>query len=83
MAAHCDSYWLPASSTMRTARSITSGEYFDFFHGGSISQILEPPSNPGQFKRSSAHPWDHSLYLRAVSSSPLVVDGCSDVQRKL
>jgi hypothetical protein len=24
MAAHCDSYWLPASSTMRTACSITS-----------------------------------------------------------
>jgi hypothetical protein len=32
MAAHCDSYSLPASWTMRTARSITSGEYrTDFF----------------------------------------------------
>ena len=27
MAAHCDSYSLPASWTIRTARSITSGEY--------------------------------------------------------
>ncbi|WP_211923323.1 hypothetical protein, partial [Duganella radicis] len=41
---------LPASWTMRTARSITSGEYrTDFFMVAPFSQMLEPPSNPGRF----------------------------------
>jgi hypothetical protein len=31
IAAHCDEYWSLASKTMRTARSITSGEYFGDF----------------------------------------------------
>src|SRR5471032_1214067 len=55
MAAHCDSYSLPASWTMRTARSITSGEYrTDFFMVAPFSQMLEPPSNPGRFILSQA-----------------------------
>jgi len=50
MAAHCDSYLLQASWTMRTARSITSEEYrTDFFMAAPVSQLLEPPSNPGRF----------------------------------
>jgi hypothetical protein len=37
-------------ATMRTARSITSGEYLiDFFMVAPFSQMLEPPSNPGRF----------------------------------
>ena len=37
------------SSTMRTARSRTSGEnLFDFFMAP-FSQMLEPPQNPGRF----------------------------------
>jgi hypothetical protein len=48
MAAHCDSYSLPASWTMRTARSINSEEYrTDFFMVAPFSQMFEPPFKPG------------------------------------
>jgi hypothetical protein len=50
MAAHCDSYSLAASLTMRTARSMTSGEYFGCFFIAPFSQRMEPPQNPGRFK---------------------------------
>ena len=44
MPAHCDSYWSLASNTMRTARSITSGENFaDFLMMAPSSQTKEPP----------------------------------------
>ena len=36
--------------TMRTARSITSGEYRIDFFMAPFSQELEPPENPGRFK---------------------------------
>src|SRR4030095_7024662 len=44
IAAHCDGYWSLASKTMRTARSITSGENFgDFLMLAPFSQSKEPP----------------------------------------
>jgi hypothetical protein len=50
IAAHCDGYWSLASKTMRTARSMTSGEYFgDFLILAPFSQSKEPPQNPGRF----------------------------------
>jgi hypothetical protein len=49
IAAHCDSYWLPASLTMRTARSMTSGEYLGCFFIAPFSQTIEPLQNPGRF----------------------------------
>ena len=49
MAAHSDGYLPRCSSTMRTARSRTSGEnLFDLFMAPS-SQEKEPPQNPGRF----------------------------------
>src|SRR6476469_4621015 len=49
MVAHRDGYSPRCSSTMRTARSRTSGEnLFDFFMAP-FSQMLEPPQNPGRF----------------------------------
>jgi hypothetical protein len=38
IAAHCDSYWLPASLTMHKARSMTSGEYLGWFFMTPFSQ---------------------------------------------
>ncbi len=50
IAAHMEEYSPRCSSTMRTARSRTSGEnLFDFFMAP-FSQMLEPPQNPGRFK---------------------------------
>jgi hypothetical protein len=62
IAAHCDLYWLPASLTMRTARSMTSGEYLGCFFIAPFSQTMEPLQNPGQFRfqvpaRSHLKPW--------------------------
>ncbi|MGH6861191.1 3'-5' exonuclease [Roseomonas mucosa] len=52
IAAHCEAWSPPWSSTIRTARSRTSGEYrFDvFFVMAPSSQEVEPPGNPGRFK---------------------------------
>jgi hypothetical protein len=47
MAAHCDSYSLTASLSMRTACSMTSGEYLDYFFMTPFSQTTEPLRNPG------------------------------------
>ena len=43
---HYDGYWSLASKTMRTARSITSGENFGDFLMWLHSQSKEPPSSP-------------------------------------
>ena len=43
-------YWSLASKTMRTARSITSGENFGDFLMLAHCQAKEPPQNPGRFK---------------------------------
>jgi hypothetical protein len=48
IAAHCDAYWSLASRTMRTARSITSGENFGDF------RILAPLSIEGASSRAGA-----------------------------
>ncbi|MCZ8177015.1 MAG: hypothetical protein O9343_17715, partial [Burkholderiaceae bacterium] len=45
---HCDGYWSLASNTMRTARSITSGENFGDF------LILAPFSIEGASSKSGA-----------------------------
>ena len=48
--AHRDGCSLRCSSTMRTARSRTSGEKrFDFLLMAPSSQSVEPPQNPGRF----------------------------------
>ena len=51
LAAHCEAWSPPCSSTIRTARCRISGEYlFDvFFVMAPSSQELEPPENPGRF----------------------------------
>ena len=49
IAAHCELYSLAASLTMRTARSMTSGEYLGCFFLAPFSQTMEPPQNPGRF----------------------------------
>ena len=52
IAAHCDAYWSLASKTMRTARSITSGENFGDF------LIMAPFSIEGASSKSGAvHGW--------------------------
>ncbi|MGC8703625.1 MAG: hypothetical protein ACP5RV_11960, partial [Thiomonas sp.] len=46
-----------ASNTMRTARSMTSGEYFgDFLIMAPSSQSKEPPQKPGRFRETT---WQH------------------------
>ena len=57
IAAHCDVCSLRCSNTIRTARSRTSGENFGDFDSlvmAPLSQELEPPANPGRFKRDGA-----------------------------
>ena len=51
IAAHCDAWPPPWSSTIRTARCRTSGENrFDvFFVIAPPSQGVEPPANPARF----------------------------------
>jgi hypothetical protein len=50
IAAHCDSYCSRLSKTMRTARSMTSGEYLiAFFFIDPFSQMSGPPRFPGRF----------------------------------
>nr|GFB76894.1 hypothetical protein [Tanacetum cinerariifolium] len=51
IAAHCELYSLAASLTMRTARSMTSGEYLDCFFMTPFSQTMEPLQNPGRFRQ--------------------------------
>jgi hypothetical protein len=54
MAAHSEGYSPRCSSTIRTARSRTSGEnWFDFLLMALSSLGKEPPQNPGRFKRQS------------------------------
>jgi len=57
-AAHCERWSLPCSSTIRTARSRTSGEnrLEVFFVMAPPSQAVEPPANPGRFTGSSRCP---------------------------
>src|SRR5690606_20073859 len=51
IAAHCDPCSPWCSSTIRTARSRSSGEYrVDVFFMAPSSQRLEPPEKPGRFK---------------------------------
>jgi hypothetical protein len=50
IAVHCDGYSLPASLTIRTARSMTSGEYLGCYFMAPFSQAMDPPQNPGRFK---------------------------------
>ena len=50
IAAHCESYPPSWSSTIRTARSRTSGAYLFGFPMTPSSQGSEPPENPGWFK---------------------------------
>jgi hypothetical protein len=52
---HCELYSLAASLTMRTARSMTSGEYLGCFFIAPFSQTMEPLQNPGRF--SHAQTW--------------------------
>ena len=58
IAAHCEGWSLPCSSTIRTARSRTSGEnrLEVFFVMAPPSQAVEPPANPGRFTGSSRCP---------------------------
>jgi hypothetical protein len=49
IAAHCDVWLGAASSTNRTARSRTSGEYLLALLMTPSSQRLESPANPGRF----------------------------------
>ena len=49
MGAYCDPYALAASPTIRTARSITSGEYLGCFFMTIFSQTMEPLQKPGRF----------------------------------
>lgn len=49
IAAHCESCAFCCSSTIRTARSRTSGEYRLSVFMPQSSQSLEPPENPGRF----------------------------------
>jgi len=52
IAAHCESCWPWASTTMRTARSWTSGENSTDFFVAPPSKRLEPPQIPGRFTPS-------------------------------
>jgi hypothetical protein len=57
MVAHREGYSHRCSSTMRTARSRTSGEKrFDFLLVPPSSQSVEPHQNPGLFREALA-PW--------------------------
>src|SRR5271165_1969418 len=69
IAAHCDAYSSLDSATIRTARSMTSGENFDdLFMMAPFSQMMEPPSNPGRF--TSEHMIeDTRRLLRSVCGS--------------
>lgn len=57
MAAHCEVCSFPCSSTIRTARSRTSGEnrLEVFFVMAPPSQAVEPPTNPGRFSPADQH----------------------------
>ena len=50
IAAHCESCADWCSSTMRTARSRTSGEYLFEELMAVSSQVINPPVNPGRFR---------------------------------
>ncbi len=49
IAAHSEACCSLTSATKRTARSMTSGEYFSVFFMAPFSQVREPPQNPGRF----------------------------------
>ena len=49
MVAHWDEWSAGCSRTIRTARSLNSGENLLVFIVGPSSQALEPPPNPGRF----------------------------------
>src|SRR5690606_19868103 len=54
IAAHCESYSLRCSATIRTARSLTSAEYrFDVSPMAPSSQSMEPPGKSGRFTTSA------------------------------
>jgi len=53
IAAHCESYSLPCSRTIRTARSRTSGENLLDRAMAPSSQGMEPPGNPARFIQDS------------------------------
>jgi hypothetical protein len=59
IAAHCYGYSLPASLTMRIARSMTSGEYFGCFFMGSILSNIGASTKPGAIHFSRVHAAGH------------------------
>src|SRR5690606_1796763 len=56
IAAHCELCVPWCSSTIRTARSRTSGEYFTGLVMTPSSQELEPPGIPGRFRAPALQP---------------------------
>jgi hypothetical protein len=78
IAAHCDAYWSLASRTMRTARSITSGENFGDFHFLAPFLIEEPPREPGRFRTILL-----ALRLKSATSSARQYPGRSCAARTL
>ncbi|MTV41607.1 filamentous hemagglutinin family protein [Duganella radicis] len=70
---------------MRTARSITSGEYrTDFFMVAPFSQMLEPPSNPGRFTRKKHIFSEKSGHIRDTPQNrKLLEDLANDATAKV
>ena len=64
IAAHCDPCSPRCSNTIRTARSLTSGEYrVCFLLMAPSSQRVEPPRKPGRFTKAGFPPWLALLML--------------------
>src|SRR5690606_23690795 len=75
IAAHCDPCSPWCSSTIRTARSRSSGEYrVDVFFMAPSSQRLEPPENPGRFKSWSGGSLADYIDHRAISEALATVN---------
>src|SRR5271165_6537191 len=82
IAAHCDAYSSLDSATIRTARSMTSGENFDdLFMMAPFSQMMEPPSNPGRFSTVTPRSYPLVRIANASSSSRFSSYASSSLER--
>src|SRR5690606_36964898 len=78
-AAHCDGYSDWCSNTIRTARSLTSGEYLVCLLMTPSSQEMEPPGKPGRFTCAVANKLARRLWAAEHHRTSFDPDHVSEV----